>query len=42
MRTCAEHRIAVLAVESGKTLLLEGDEVKDLARKHGVAVTTVS
>jgi DUF1009 family protein len=42
LRTCAAHRIAVLAVESGKSLLLESEEVKDLAHKHGIAVTTVA
>jgi hypothetical protein len=41
VRTCAGHRVAVLALEAGKTLLLEGEEVKDLSRKHGVALTTV-
>ena len=42
LRTCAAHRIAVFAVESGKSLLLESEEVKDLAHKHGIAVTTVA
>jgi UDP-2,3-diacylglucosamine hydrolase len=41
LRTCAQHRIAVLAVQSGKTLLLDPDEVKELARNQGVAVVTV-
>jgi UDP-2,3-diacylglucosamine hydrolase len=41
LRTCATHKIAVLAVEPGKTLLLDEDEVKDLARRHGIAITTV-
>jgi len=40
LRTCARHRIVVLAVQSGKTLLLDADEVKHLARKHGIAVIT--
>lgn len=40
LRTCAQHRIAVLAVHAGKTLLLDPDEVKDLAGKHRIAVVT--
>ncbi len=39
--TCAEHRIAVLAFEAGKTLLLEEDEVKSVAERHAIAVTAV-
>ncbi len=41
LETCAAHRIAVLAVEAGKTLLLEEERVKESAQRHGVAVTTV-
>lgn len=38
---CAKHRIAVLALEAGKTLLLEEEQVKELATTRRVAVTTV-
>ena len=42
LQTCAEAGISVLAVEAGKTLLLEPDEVKQLASKHKIALTTVA
>lgn len=38
---CAEARIAVLALESGKSLLLERDACAALAQKNKIAVTTV-
>lgn len=38
---CAQHHIAALAVEARKTLLLEEEEVKDLAQRQGVTITTV-
>jgi DUF1009 family protein len=41
LETCANTRIAVLAVEAGQTLLLEPEEIERLARRHKVAVTTV-
>jgi UDP-2,3-diacylglucosamine hydrolase len=39
--TCAAAKIAVLALESGKTLLLEREACADLAKKHRISVTTV-
>jgi len=41
LETCASAGIAVLAIETGKALLLEPEEVKQLAQKRGVALTTV-
>jgi len=41
IETCAAARIGVLALEAGKTLVLEQDEVELLARKHRVSVVTV-
>jgi hypothetical protein len=41
IETCAAARLAVLAVESGKTLLLEREKLEVLARKRGVTVLTV-
>ena len=41
METCATGRISVLALEAGKTLLLEQERMEDLAAKHRIAVTTV-
>jgi UDP-2,3-diacylglucosamine hydrolase len=41
LETCAAARIAVLAFEAGKSLLLEQETCAELARKHKVAVTTV-
>ena len=39
--TCAAAKIAVLALESGKTLLLEREACADLAKKHRISVTTI-
>lgn len=41
LETCAKARIAALAFEAGKSLLLEQDTCAQLARKHKIAVTTV-
>jgi len=41
LETCAAARIAVLAFEVGKSLLLEQETCAQLARKHKIAVTTV-
>jgi DUF1009 family protein len=42
VETCAGARLAVLAIEAGKTLLLDRERVEMLARKHRVAVVSVS
>ena len=39
--TCAAARISVLALESGKTLLLEREQCEQLARKNKLSVTTI-
>lgn len=39
LETCAAARIAVLAVEAGRTLLLEQDACEALARRHNIALT---
>ena len=41
LTTCAAARIAVLALEAGKTLVLEQEQVEQLARKNKITVTTV-
>jgi UDP-2,3-diacylglucosamine hydrolase len=41
IETCAAHRIAALALEPGKTLLLEEEQVKEVATKRRIAVTTI-
>jgi UDP-2,3-diacylglucosamine hydrolase len=41
LATCAAHRIAVLAIEAGKTLLLEEETVKETLNKGRIALTTV-
>jgi DUF1009 family protein len=41
VETCAEHGVSVLAVEAGKTILLERDEVEPLVRRHKIALTVV-
>jgi len=38
---CAAHRIAVLAVEAGKTLLLEEEPVKESVKQNRIALLTV-
>jgi DUF1009 family protein len=40
IETCSAARIAVLALESGKTLLIEQDKLEALALKHRVAIVT--
>ncbi|MBI3875145.1 MAG: LpxI family protein, partial [Verrucomicrobia bacterium] len=42
VETCSEARIAVLAVEASKTLLLDQPEVEQIAQARGVAVATVA
>jgi DUF1009 family protein len=39
--TCAEAKISVLALESGKTLLLERETCEELAKKHKISVVTI-
>jgi UDP-2,3-diacylglucosamine hydrolase len=39
--TCAAAKISVLALESGKSLLLEREDCEDLAKKNKISVTTV-
>ena len=41
LETCAAARIAALAFEAGKSLLLEQETCARLASKHKIAVTTV-
>jgi DUF1009 family protein len=40
--TCAAAKISVLALESGKSLLLERDACEAIARKNNISVTTIS
>jgi DUF1009 family protein len=42
VETCVAAKIFVLALEAGKTLLLERDEVKQLAAKHKLSLTAVN
>ncbi len=39
--TCAAARISVLALESGKSLLLEHDVCEELAKRNKISVTTI-
>jgi DUF1009 family protein len=41
LETCAGARVAALAFEAGKSLLLEQETCERLARQHKIAVTTV-
>jgi DUF1009 family protein len=41
LETCIAARIRVLAVEAGKTLLLDRDQIEPLARKNKISVVTV-
>ena len=40
IEVCREANISVLAVEPGKTLLLEKNLVEEMARKHKISITT--
>jgi DUF1009 family protein len=42
VETCANAGVRVLAVEAGKTLLLDQPELQQLARDRGVSVTTTT
>jgi UDP-2,3-diacylglucosamine hydrolase len=42
LQMCAAAKIAVLALEAGKTLLLEQETCAELADRHRIAVTTVN
>ena len=39
LETCAAARIRVLAIEAGRTLLLEQEQLAELARRHRVTLT---
>jgi UDP-2,3-diacylglucosamine hydrolase len=41
VQTCAESGVAVLALEAGKTLVLEEEEVAEVARRQKVSVVVV-
>lgn len=41
LETCAAGRLSVLAIEAGKTLLLDHERVEALAKKHRIAVVSV-
>jgi hypothetical protein len=42
LETCAAVKISVLAVESGKSILLERDAVEQLVQKNKITITTVA
>lgn len=42
IEVCAEARIAVLALEAGKTLLLEQEQIESLVVKHRLSLVTVT
>jgi len=42
LETCATAGISVLAIESGKSLLLEQSVCEELAKKHKISITTIS
>jgi len=41
VETCARSGISVLAIEAGRTLILDQPEVAELLRKHKIALVTV-
>ena len=41
LETCASGRLSVLAIEAGKTLLLDQERVAALAKRHRIAVVSV-
>jgi len=42
LETCAAARISVLALEAGKTLLLEQEKIEALAQKHRISIATLA
>lgn len=42
LESCARSKIAVLAVETSKTILLEREEVQSLSKTYGIALTTIN
>jgi UDP-2,3-diacylglucosamine hydrolase len=42
LHTCIDANMAVLAIEAGKTLLLDREQVEAVAKKHRIAVVTVN
>jgi len=42
IEVCAEARIAVLALEAGKTLLLEQEQIESLVAKHCISLVTMA
>jgi hypothetical protein len=42
LETCAAAKISVLAIESGKSLLLERETCEELAQKNKISVTAIS
>jgi DUF1009 family protein len=42
LETCAASGVAVLALESGKTLLLEREACAELAKKSKISLTTIA
>src|SRR6185312_3294142 len=42
LETCAAGKISVLAIESGKSLLLDREICEGIARKNKITITTVS
>ena len=41
LETCAASGVAVLALESGRTLLLEQEACEQITKKNKISVTTV-
>jgi UDP-2,3-diacylglucosamine hydrolase len=41
LECCAAAKIAVLALEAGRALLLEQDVCRQLAERNGISLTTV-
>ena len=42
LEICASAGVSVLALEAGKTLLLDEEEVREFVSKHNIALTTVT
>ena len=41
LETCAAARISVLALEAGRTLLLDADQCEPIVKQHKLSLTTV-
>ena len=42
IKNCAQSGVQTIAIEAGKTLVLGGDEVDDMCKKHNVSLVAIA